>query len=259
MSGLAAAEPCDRHALAALLARHVAAADERADRGHDQVALAAADRLGRWADALHDPADPIAAWSRPASVVVCEEFLAPSEIAALSAYVLSRRRDFQAGTLVHHDTPGVYVDRSFRAAETLFDLQAFRDLFAARIDRYLPFICARLGLPPFGRHGYEFQLAAIPDGGFFRQHDDNSHPANRTRRLTCVFYFFCSPLRPEGGELRFAPEHGWNGPRLFRPVANRILFFDSSVPHEVLPVRGRSDRFEAARFTVNGWIHQDRG
>ena len=258
MSNFYASGTLDRHDLAELVARHVAAAADPSDPAIAGVTVAAADWLRQWAADSNAAAGTIDDWSHPASVLTCEEFLAPGELAALRDFVLSREADFAAGTLVAGDDAGVFVDRSFRAAETLFDLGPFRDLFESRIGRYLPFVCERLGFPQIDQHWFEFQLAAIPDGGFFRRHDDNSHSATRTRQLTCVFYFYCSPSPPAGGELRFSPKGAWRGPRAFQPLANRMVFFDSSLPHEVLPVRSSSDRFEASRFTVNGWVHQDR-
>lgn len=243
----------DRHSLADLMSRQVAPASAEAA---DLVSTAAAEWLARWASGT--AGSDIEDWAHPASALTCEEFLAPHELAALCDHVLAHQSDFFAGTLVSHDTDGVFVDRDFRAAETLFDLGPFQALFSDRINYYLPFVCDRLGFAPLDRHWFEFQLAAIPDGGFFRRHDDNSHAETRTRRLTCVFYFYCSPTPPGGGELRFSPRGRWRGPQSFRPLANRMIFFDSSIPHEVLPVRAASDRFDAARFTVNGWVHQDR-
>lgn len=257
MSDLDLSDTLQRHSFAELLTHHAATASDLPDPAGDKVMIATANWLKQWAGNSHAAAGTIEDWAHPAPVLSCDEFLGPGEIASLSDFVLSREADFGVGTLVGNERPGVYVDRSFRAAETLFDLGPFRDLFARRIERYLPFVCARLGWPPFEQYGLEFQLTAIRKGGFFRRHDDNSHPATRTRRLTFVFYFFCSPLQPLGGELRFSPRGAWRGPHAFPPLANRIIFFDSSIPHEVLPVRAPSDRFEAARFTVNGWIHQD--
>jgi len=259
LSNFYASGTLDRHSLAELVSRHIAMASDPSDRAAGGVAAASAAWLNQWAERSSAAAGSIEDWAHPASVLTCEEFLSPGELAALVDYVLSREADFSAGTLVSRDNPEAYVDRSFRAAETLFDLGPFQDLFAQRIDRYLPFVCERLGFPLLKRHWFEFQLAAIPDGGFFRQHEDNTLPETRTRRLTCVFYFYCSPSLPAGGELRFSPAGAWRGPRVFRPLANRMVFFDSSTPHEVLPVRAQSDRFEAARFTVNGWVHQARG
>jgi hypothetical protein len=255
LSHFHAAGTLERLSLAELLERHVAAASNPSDPAGDRVTAAAADRLRQWAGGS---SAAIEDWARPASLLSFEEFLAPGEISGLADYVLSREADFEAATLVGSDRPDVFVDLNFRAARSLGDLGPFQDTFEKRIDRYLPFVCARLGFPPIGRHWFEYQLTAIPDGGFFRRHDDNSHPANQSRRLTFVFYFYCSPFPPSGGELRFWPEGAWHGPVQFPPLANRIVFFDSSIPHEVLPVRGSSDRFEAARFTVNGWVHQDR-
>jgi len=254
LSGFDTSDTLVRQSLAQLLARHVAA---EPDAAGGRVAAAASERLRRWAGVPEETGRTVEDWEHPASVLTCEEFLAPGELAALRDFVLARERAFEAGTLVGPQHDGLYVDRSFRAADTLFDLGPFRDLFERRVALCLPFVCARLGIPPIERHWLEFQLTSMRDGGHFGRHDDNSHPANRTRRLTFVFYFYGSPERPSGGELRFSPKGAWHGPLDVRPLPNRLVFFDSSVTHEVLPVRAASSRFEASRFTVNGWVHQE--
>jgi len=35
-----------------------------------------------------------------------------------------------------------------------------------------------------------------------------------------------------------------------------IVFFDSRLFHEVLPVRVAPGAYEDGRFTLNGWLHQ---
>src|SRR6185436_4348625 len=92
---------------------------------------------------------------------------------------------------------------NYRRSETVFSLGPFGPLFERRVARYLDFACARLGVPAFSEPHFELQLTAIPNGGFFREHDDNSHANNRSRRLTFVYYFFLGPFRRSGGALRF--------------------------------------------------------
>jgi Rps23 Pro-64 3,4-dihydroxylase Tpa1-like proline 4-hydroxylase len=35
-----------------------------------------------------------------------------------------------------------------------------------------------------------------------------------------------------------------------------LVIFPSRAPHELLPVRVPSKKFEDNRFTINGWIHR---
>jgi Rps23 Pro-64 3,4-dihydroxylase Tpa1-like proline 4-hydroxylase len=197
-------------------------------------------------------------WEGASPVLYCYEFLAPGELAALRSYVLERKSAFSPASLVNDKTSMAFVDTSFRLSETLFALGPFRSLFEKRVSNYLDFACARLDLPLFDRPTFELQLTATRNGGFFLAHDDNSHRANRTRRLTFVYYFFFEPLKWTGRALRCRPVSARPVPLDIPPVQNRLVFFESSLRHEVMPFASESDAFEASRFTVNGWVHQEK-
>jgi Rps23 Pro-64 3,4-dihydroxylase Tpa1-like proline 4-hydroxylase len=171
--------------------------------------------------------------------------------------VLAVREAFKPATLISGESNDIYVDSGFRRAETVFDVGPFASVFEQRVSRYLDFACARLGCPHFTQPSFELQLTAMPSGGFFREHDDNSHTNNRSRQLTFVYYFFLRPLTWSGGALRFSPTGDWLAPVDVPPVENRLVFFDSSLRHEVLPYISNVDGLEGSRFTLNGWVHQD--
>lgn len=63
-----------------------------------------------------------------------------------------------------------------------------------------------------------------------------------------------------GGGLRLhqSSPHGHDAAqfRKIDPVDNSIVFFDSRLMHEVLPVSVSSGIFEDWRFTLNGWLHR---
>ena len=197
-------------------------------------------------------------WAHATPVVLCDEFLAPGELVALRGHVAAIREAFKPATLISGDSDDIYVDTSFRRSETVFHLDRFAPLFEARVSRYLDFACARLGCAPFTHPTFELQLTAMPSGGFFREHDDNSHANNRSRRLTFVYYFFLQPSNWRGGALRFLPTGEWRDPIDVPPVENRLVFFNSALRHEVLPYSSDIGAFEGARFTVNGWVHQEQ-
>ncbi len=224
-----------------------------------QAALAIIDGAANPVGPLAPASVPMGAWwEQPAPVVLCDEFLAPAELAALRVHVSAVRDVFRPATLISGDSDAIYIDTSFRRSETVFDLGHFVPLFETRVSRYLDFACAQLGCPLFTRPTFELQLTAMPSGGFFREHDDNSHANNRSRRLTFVYYFFLQPLNWHGGALRFSPTSDRRRPLDVPPVENRLVFFNSALRHEVLPYSSDSGAFEGARFTVNGWVHQEQ-
>ena len=85
--------------------------------------------------------------------------------------------------------------------------------------------------------------------------------ARTGRAISYVYYCHREPKPFTGGELllydtcpgtkRFART------RFSRidPKRNTLVLFPSCYYHEILPVHCESDRFEDARFTVNGWVH----
>ncbi|HEY3663558.1 MAG TPA: 2OG-Fe(II) oxygenase, partial [Chthoniobacterales bacterium] len=83
------------------------------------------------------------------------------------------------------------------------------------------------------------------------------------RRISCVYYFYANPRRFTGGELRVYDT--WVTPTgdtaaatytTLTPVDNSIVFFPSSVFHEVRPVCSESDAFAGSRFTMTIWFRE---
>jgi SM-20-related protein len=121
----------------------------------------------------------------------------------------------------------------------------------------------RLGMEPFPVGRVEVQLTASNDGEYFKTHNDNTHNALRSRKLTFVYYFHVEPKAFTGGELRLYDPRLINGQYIaeptFREVAprqNQMVFFSSHLMHEVRPVSCSSQRLQDSRFTVNGWLHK---
>ena len=110
---------------------------------------------------------------------------------------------------------------------------------------------------------FESQLTASNDGDYFRVHNDNSQANWPSREITYVYFFHREPRAFSGGELvlyNSCEDSGVPEPVAARkritPEQNTIVFFNSSVLHEVTPVRCPSQRFADSRFTLNGWLHR---
>jgi Rps23 Pro-64 3,4-dihydroxylase Tpa1-like proline 4-hydroxylase len=78
-----------------------------------------------------------------------------------------------------------------------------------------------------------------------------------------VYYFNREPKGFTGGELRIYDDVVRNGKlsstdtfQVIEPRHNSIVFFQSAIMHEVMPVSMPSKQFRDARFTVNGWVER---
>jgi len=102
------------------------------------------------------------------------------------------------------------------------------------------------------------------DGDFFRAHSDAATPEIARREISFAYYFLVrQPRGFSGGTLRLyetidtAPQRF--EPTRFEDVApedNMIVFFESRLMHEVLPLHVPTGAFEDGRFTLNGWLHR---
>ncbi len=110
----------------------------------------------------------------------------------------------------------------------------------------------------------ELEMAQHGDGGFYRRHIDTltgTHRDSAARVLSCVYYFHAPQKRFTGGNLRLFPlplSRGSQEPFEIEPVHNRLVVFPSWMPHEVMPTRVPSQRFEHSRFSINCWLYGHR-
>ena len=147
-------------------------------------------------------------------------------------------------------------ERSFRLAEVSPIAQWLRPLVEAR----LPAIAALLGIAPFAVGEIELKCTAYGDGNFFGVHSDRLfHP---TRRISFVYYFHHLPKPYSGGALLLYDGDVGNASRYFgdrltrvETLDNSVVFFPSGAFHEVTRVVSPSGRFEDARFTFAGHVH----
>ena len=131
-----------------------------------------------------------------------------------------------------------------------------------RVKACLPRVLQKLGRAEFPVSHTEVQITASNHGDFFRWHCDNAQEEIASREITFVYFFHREPKRFHGGELRIydsLPHNGTYVPtknyRAIVPRQNQIVFFLSSLAHEITPVECPSEEFGDSRFTVNGWFH----
>jgi SM-20-related protein len=189
-----------------------------------------------------------------AKYVILRNFLSETERSHLLDYVFSHEVDFVPTT-----TSTGAID--YRKSKILYAFPEIAELMTPRIRSALFTVFAHL--PAFQSTDIEMQLTAHNDGNYYRLHNDNGSAEVANRELTYVFYFYREPKGFSGGELRLYDskiEGGFykcsNTFREIAPENNSVIFFQSHVMHEVMPVNCRSQAFEDSRFTINGWIRR---
>ena len=196
---------------------------------------------------------------RRARAGVWDEFLVMEELEALLAYAVHHEHEFAASQVFDPDRK----QPSYRRSRVSLNTGWFHDVIAQRMTFYFPRILRALDRPYFDITRVESQLTASNDGDYFRVHNDNSQANWPSREITYVYFFHREPRPFSGGELVLydsREEDGFSEPVAVRkrltPQQNTIVFFDSSVLHEVTPVRCPSQHFADSRFTLNGWLHR---
>lgn len=199
--------------------------------------------------------------SLPTPVLVLDEFLVAQEWNSLMRYTLENAATFQTTRVLDaagHDQ----LDQQHRRSRVLFHIGYFDALFAARLLTFFPYILSRLRFPYFPISRAEIQLTASNHGEYFKRHTDSGSAAVQSRTLTFVYFFYREPKPFTGGELRIFNRPSAGQPVdetsfcTIEPAQNQIVFFESDLLHEILPIHCPSQDFADSRFTVNGWFHR---
>jgi Rps23 Pro-64 3,4-dihydroxylase Tpa1-like proline 4-hydroxylase len=199
----------------------------------------------------------------PANCVIFEEFLIPSDLEVLTRFTLEHEANFRVSQVLSPGVQGGRIDHEHRRSRVLSEPGEAIKTLVDRVKACLPRILPKLGLPLFPVAGEEAQITASNHGDFFRWHSDNAQEEIATREITFVYFFHREPKRFQGGELRIYDSERREGMyvptenyRAIVPRQNQIVFFRSSLAHEITPVECPSGEFGDSRFTVNGWFHR---
>jgi len=226
------------------------------------------DAASAWAMGAIDGEEPLGAppgGYRAAPFVRCTSFLCPAEQERLRVALGAGPEEFKPAKVSRRKV----VRPEYRTALVAKRdrVREIRRLFMPKLRAVLPDVASRLGVSSFDDGHVEVAFTATLAGGFYRVHRDDSgdleHP-NNTRVISYAYYFHRQPKPFTGGELLLY-DTCLETKRFRRgtfsridPVYNTLVLFPSCYYHEILPVHGESDRFEDARFTVNGWVHGAR-
>lgn len=195
----------------------------------------------------------------PLQFVTIPNFLTAEQHAEVVRIALANRARFVKSTVTTNA-------EGYRKSEVLHatEFPALYEALKHEIMAALPSVFSGLQLAPFPVPHVEMQMTAHGDGAFFKVHDDAGSPETERRALTYVYYFQTRAARGfTGGDLRIYHTNEQSpmrhDPTQFReiePLDNSLVFFDSHLMHEVLPVSVPSGAFEDWRFTINGWLHR---
>ncbi|MEZ0243718.1 MAG: 2OG-Fe(II) oxygenase [Sphingomonas sp.] len=187
--------------------------------------------------------------------VVRRDFLSPRDHADLLAWTLANKALFKPATVT-----GNVVRPRFRSALHFKGEADWTGMLRARVMAILPDLIAEVGLVAFSSDKLEIEMVAYQDGGFILRHVDTGTSEARSARdriASAVYYFHREPKPFSGGELRLMPlkppPEGMPGHVDIAPEQNSLVAFPSWAPHEVLPVRAATPRFEDSRFAINLW------
>ena len=190
------------------------------------------------------------------SVVQLEEFLSAAEVAWLMSLTFAAEQRFAPARLSSQRA-------DYRHSLMLSAPHEVWALMTARIRAVLPDVMQGLHMGRFPIGNIDCQITASIDGSYFKAHTDAGLDGPIKRQLTYVYYFHREPKAFTGGELRIYDDALSNGKlaatdsyQVIEPRHNSIVFFQSAIMHEVMPVSMPSEQFRDARFTVNGWIER---
>ena len=199
----------------------------------------------------------------PAQCVVLDEFLVREELDRLTQHALDHEADFQISEVISPGVNAGTVDYEARRSHVLMNQDEETAVLTKRIQAFLPRVLQKLGQEAFPVSQVEAQITASNHGDLFYCHTDDSAEEISTRALTFVYFFHREPKAFTGGELRIYDSQQENGQwvktdncQTIVPDQNRIVFFPSSLVHEITPVECPSQAFADSRLTVNGWFHR---
>ena len=195
-----------------------------------------------------------------AQFVVENKFLSSAKVDEIIHYTLAHELDFGISEVV--SSAGAWViDVTYRRSRVLMDIGKHEKVIVTHMKAILPLVLKSLQHRVFHISRVDVQITASNHGDFFRIHSDVDEDELASREITFVYFLHSKPKAFRGGELRIydsrleGAEYVSTGTySTVTPKHNQVVFFPSSLMHEVMPVNCPSQSFVDSRFTVNGWI-----
>jgi SM-20-related protein len=194
--------------------------------------------------------------SRPPPHGSISNWLGTGMVARLLNFAQTSRDQFKASDVGYGESNR--VDPARRRSSKLKQLGELENELQVCAQAALPFMFEHLGYKPFDPARIELEMVAHGDGAFFLRHADTVIRPEMTsyRAISAVYYFHWLPKSFSGGVLRLHSIGGKEGTFVdIEPTNDRLIFFPSWFPHEVMPVVCPSGRFEDSRFSINCWVY----
>ena len=193
---------------------------------------------------------------------IIDDFLPLPLLAAIEDEARARQAELELTDCGGDPQDGAYSARR-RVWVLKQGLGALTAAFDAAVMARFAELCGGTGIAEFAVSRLEHELCAQRDGSHFAPHidTDSREPARdltSDRLISAVFYFPCEPHGFTGGELLLHPFFSAVEPVRVAPRRNRLVAFPSFAIHEVTRVTTSDDGFEAARHSVNCWLHRAR-
>jgi SM-20-related protein len=197
-------------------------------------------------------------------IVIIDNVFSPTELEAIIYLAEKWQHRFKESQTGDDNTST--LDKKKRDSLVLFEFEPTYSFFKLNLLKYKTTLKEQFNYTIDLNKGYESQMTAHNDGHFYTAHTDflsNTGTRVSDRQLTFVYYFHKEPKGFSGGELFLWDHYDDNvepklrAPqgKLIEPKNNRIVFFDSTLWHEVRPITCPSNEFSDSRFTINGWLH----
>lgn len=143
--------------------------------------------------------------------------------------------------------------KNYRISKTIQTTSLIDNIFSHYLYKYIPTAKELLDLE-FEEKSIYKEIVVTETGGYFKVHKDNNCPQTKHRKLTFVYYLKREEDSFTGGDLVLYSKYP-DQYTVIKPENNSIIFFSSSLDHEVLPVTSvKNNEFINSRFTINGWI-----
>jgi SM-20-related protein len=183
------------------------------------------------------------------------DWLGRETVEQLLRFAQSNEPRFEDTRVTHKE--GERVDITHRVSRKLANLGVLDSKLRGALETILPDIFTKLGNKSFIPSKIEVELVAHGDGAFFARHIDTITDTDRV--ISVVYYFHALPKAFSGGVLRLHSLAASGRQGTFVDIApdhDTLVFFQSFVPHEVMPVKCAGGQFLDSRFAVNFWIYR---
>jgi SM-20-related protein len=194
--------------------------------------------------------------SRPPQYGSIWNWLGTEMVARLLNFAQTSREQFTASDVGYGNSNR--IDLSYRRSSKLKPLGELENELQLCAQAALPSMFQHLGYTPFDPARLELEMVAHGDGAFFSRQEDTVIRPEMTsyRAISAVYYFHRLPKSFSGGVLRLYSIGGKGGSFVdIEPTNDRLIFFPSWFPHEVMPVVCPSAKFEDSRFAINCWVY----